>query len=29
VQDDLAFGAIAVREGFLTQDPLDQALARP
>lgn len=28
MQDDLAFGAIAVREGFLTQDQLDQALAR-
>ena len=28
MQDDLAFGAIAVREGFLTQPQLDEALAR-
>lgn len=28
MQDDLAFGAVAVREGFLTQEQLDEALAR-
>lgn len=28
MQDDLVFGAIAVREGFLTQAQLDEALAR-
>ncbi|HXG60482.1 MAG TPA: serine/threonine-protein kinase [Planctomycetota bacterium] len=28
MQDDLAFGAIAVREGFLTQNQLDEILAR-